>query len=150
MNSKKPIEKCDAIFRLIFSFNCDTIEMCAVNLNVCSNVHIVRWFYTWGFKSVWIFKKKNQRKDNNQRDFIIKIWTFLVVTKSCLLLRDDGRKQRLDINLIGVIYWCLYRNTGSNFNNKHASDLEDIIQRLILIHLVNEKLYHCFFLFLYL
>jgi hypothetical protein len=42
------------------------------------------------------YLKKNQQKDNNQRDFIIKIWTFLVVTKSCLLLRDDGRKQILD------------------------------------------------------
>ena len=34
--------------------------------------------------------------------------------------------------------------TGLNFYSKHASDLEDMIQRLILIHLVIEMFYYCF------
>jgi hypothetical protein len=41
-------------------------------------------------------EKKTQTKDNSQRDFDIKIWTLFLVLKSCLLLRDDGRKQRPD------------------------------------------------------
>ena len=118
-----------------------------VNLNVCSNVHIVRWFYTGGFISISIFKKK-PTKDNNQRDFFIKILTFFVVMKSCLLLRDDGRKQRLDINLIDcVIYWCVIDIRDPNFYNKHASDLRNHNSHInILIHLVIAMFFFVFLL----
>jgi hypothetical protein len=85
MNSKKPIEKRDAIFRLIFSFNCDTIEMCAVNLNVCSNVHNVRWFYTWDFASISTFKKTQQKITTKGTYFYFKFGLCLLLCKVVLL-----------------------------------------------------------------
>jgi hypothetical protein len=55
-----------------------------------------------------MFKKK-PTEDNNQTGLIfIKIWTLLVVLKSCLLLCNDGRKQIFDINLIGAILMRVY------------------------------------------
>ena len=106
MNSKKPIEKCDAILRPIFSFNCDTIEMCAVNLNVCSNVRIVRWFYTWDFASISTLKK-TQQKITTKGTLLLKFGLCLLLCKVVCFLRDDGRKQIFDINLIGVILICV-------------------------------------------
>jgi hypothetical protein len=41
-------------------------------------------------------KNPKRKINNNQRNFFIKIWTLFLDLKSCLFLRNDGRKQRPD------------------------------------------------------